>query len=158
MNQKRVAAAAFSLLTLLAGWSSAADKPNFSGSWKLDTEKSDYGRIQPPQNYERTITHHDPDLKIVTTQTGPQGPITIELSYTTDGKESVNKIRGTDVKITAHWDKEALLVESKRTVQGAELKQDEKWTLSPDGRTLTIVNHFNSSQGPIVITIVLVKQ
>ena len=46
------------------------------------------------------------------------------------------------------------LVESTR----GQLKQDERWTLSPDGRILTIVNHFNSSQGPMVLTIVLDKE
>jgi len=158
MKKERTAAIAFAILTCFPFFLSAAEKPNFSGTWKLDAEKSDYGRLQPPQKYERSITHNDPSLKIKTTQTGPQGPISTEMSYTTDGKESVNNIRGADVKITAHWDKETLLVESSRSVQGAELKQNEKWTLSPDGKVLTIVNHFNSSQGPMVLTIVLDKQ
>ena len=154
MKPKRTGPIAVILIAGLGVVASGADRPNFSGTWKLDTEKSDYGRIQPPQKLERVITHNDPSLKIKTTQTGPQGPITTELSYTTDGKESVNTIRGTEVKITAHWDKDALLVESTR----GQLKQDERWTLSPDGRILTIVNHFNSSQGPMVLTIVLDKE
>jgi hypothetical protein len=39
-----------------------------------------------------------------------------------------------------------------------EIAQRENWTLSADGRTLTIANHVETPQGAFDITIVLEKQ
>ena len=73
-------------------------------------------------------------LILSTTQTGPQGDVTSNLTYTTDGKESVNG----DSKGTAQWIGDKLMIESSREFQGTTLKQKEIWTLSGDGKTLTV--------------------
>lgn len=144
---------------LVATASLAAAKPNFSGDWTLNTEKSNFGPMPGPAKMTRKIAHTEPTLKLATTQVGPQGEVTSELSYTTDGKESVNKVRGSDVKSVAKWDGDALVVDSKREVPGmGEITQKENWSLSGDGKTLTINNHINTPQGEFDITIVFNKQ
>jgi hypothetical protein len=50
------------------------------------------------------------------------------------------------------------LIESKREVQGMEIVQRERWTLSADGQTITIANHVETPQGAFDISIVLEKQ
>ncbi|MEO7145477.1 MAG: hypothetical protein ABI165_18425, partial [Bryobacteraceae bacterium] len=55
-------------LALLAGPASAFATPNFSGDWKLNVSKSEYGRMPAPESMDRKITHDDPNLQIVTTQ------------------------------------------------------------------------------------------
>ena len=53
---------------------------------------------------------------------------------------------------------DALTVASKREVQGMEITQNENWTLSEDGKVLTIVNKINTPQGDFEITVVMDKQ
>src|SRR5215467_9844277 len=83
---------------------SAADKPNFTGKWKLVADKSDFGPMPPPEKLEQTVDHTDPDLKVSSMQAGQQGEMTAELKYTTDGKQSTNTIRGAEVKSVCKWD------------------------------------------------------
>jgi hypothetical protein len=149
---------AISTLALFAGsMLSAQDKPNFSGTWKMDGAKSDFGPMPAPDKLVRTITHKDPDVEIKTTQSGQQGEVTSELKYKTDGTESVNKLRGQDVKSVVKWEGEKLVVKSKREVQGMEISITETWTMT-EGKVLTITNAIETPQGSFEAKIVLDKQ
>ena len=91
----------------------------------------------------RTIHHKDPALSMSTYQKGAQGEVTTELKYSTDGKPSINgESRG-----TAIWQGDTLVIESSREAQGAKLSQKDQWTLSPDGKTLTISTHVSLPSG-----------
>jgi hypothetical protein len=136
----------------------SADKPNFSGTWKLNPAKSNYGPVPVPDKMERKIVHNDPTLKMTTTQSGPQGEITTDITYKTDGSESTNQIRGAEVKSIAKWDGDALTVSSKREIQGNEMQFNERWTLGEGGKVLTVVNKISGAQGDFEVTIVLEKQ
>jgi hypothetical protein len=48
-------------LTVFAGLSLA--KPNFTGQWKMDAGKSDFGQFPAPEKFERKITHNEPSLE-----------------------------------------------------------------------------------------------
>jgi hypothetical protein len=93
-----------------------------------------------------------------TAQLGQQREIVTDLAYTMDGAPCKNVIRGEEFTGTAQWEGDTLLIESKREVQGMEIIQRERWTLSADGQTLTIGNHIQTPQGAFDITIVLEKQ
>ncbi len=155
---RALAATTIACLATLALAAAPGPKPNFSGSWKVNLDKSDYGPMPKPQKWERTISHNDPVLKYTTVQTGPQGEITTETTYTTDGKECVNRYRGQDVKGSAKWDGDVLTIESKRSIQGTEISQEERWSLSPDGKTLTFENHLTTPQGELNVRVVADKQ
>ena len=47
----------------------AADKPDFSGKWKLNTEKSDFGPMPKPEKADYVIAHKDPELNVKSTAT-----------------------------------------------------------------------------------------
>jgi hypothetical protein len=49
----------------------AADKPDFSGTWKMDPDKSTFGPLPPPTSITSKIDHKDPDITVATTQVGP---------------------------------------------------------------------------------------
>ncbi len=111
MHVRRKFLAIGALMAFSAGFSQAwAAKPDFSGTWKLDASKSEFGPMPAPDKWERTITHQDPSLKYKTVQAGPQGEMTTDTSYTTDGKESMNNFRGQDVKGVAKWDGDVMTV------------------------------------------------
>jgi hypothetical protein len=143
-------------LTFLAAHAQAAT--NFSGEWKLNLAKSDYGPIQQfaPEFMIRTIKHDDPALHISTHQKGAQGEVTTELNYTTDGKPVENK--SANSKGTAKWDGDKLVVDSVRDLNGTELKNHDVWTLSADGKVMTVNSHLTAPQGEFDITFVFDKQ
>lgn len=135
------------LVALSVGTLLAQSKPNFSGEWKMVPAKSDYGMMPAPTTAVQKITHNDPELKVVNTQTGDQGTFTTESTYTTDGKECVNKGRMGDIKSTLKWDGNALVIDSKLDFQGTEVAITNRWTLSEDGKTLSMNMHFASGMG-----------
>jgi hypothetical protein len=143
---------------LLAAVSQLCAQPNFSGEWKMNAAKSNFAPLPQPDRLVRKIVQHDSHLKIKTTQFGQQREIVTDLAYTTDGAECKNIIRGQQFTGNARWDGDTLSIESKRTVQGMEIVQTERWTLSTDGRTMTIANNVETPQGAFDITIVLEKQ
>lgn len=145
---------AVAVLALASAWA----KPNFSGDWRLNAAKSDFGSVPAPEKMERKITHEDPSLKMITTQSGPQGEVTTELAYKTDGSPSTNKIRGREMTGVAQWEGDVLTISTKREVQGMEVTTDERWTLSPDGKTLTINTKAGTPNGEFKIKLVMDKQ
>jgi hypothetical protein len=156
MRKQYLLAAACTLVLSLAGAVQA--KPNFSGDWKLNSGKSDFGPMPGPEKMDRKITHEDPSFKFSTTQTSPQGETTTDMAYTTDGKPATNKTARGEVTGTAKWDGDVLTIGSKREFQGMEITQNERWTLGEDGKTLTITNKINTPQGDFEIKIVMDKQ
>lgn len=146
------------LLAAACGLALAQDKPNFSGEWKMNAEKSDYGTVPKPEKMTRKIEHVEPNLRIVSTQSGPRGETSAELKLTIDGKERVNKLGNVEVKTTIGWDGTVLCIDSKRPFQTGELVTQERWTLAGDGKTLTIRTHIAAPRGATDITLVLDKQ
>ncbi len=133
-------------------------KPNFSGNWKMNAEKSDFGMMPAPSSLDQKITHEEPSLKVATTWVGDYGDFTMDFSYTTDGKECVNTSQMGESKSTLKWDGDALLIDSKMDFQGTEVTISDKWVLSEDGKMMTVTRHFSSDQGEGDATIVLDKQ
>lgn len=135
-----------------------AAKPNFSGEWKLNISKSDFGQLPAPEKMLRSVKHADPNLEIKTQQSGPQGEVSSELKYTTDGKETTNTTRGGEVKGTCKWDGDVLVVESKRTIQNMEINQTDRWSLSADGKSMLVEATFKTPQGDLNLKIAFDKQ
>jgi hypothetical protein len=151
------------LLVAALGRSQAA--PNFSGDWKMNIVKSDFGRYPAiPELLTRTIRQNGVVLEYSTRQkgTGPEHKavdVTTELKYTTDGKVCANKVNGSDAKGTAKFQGGNLVIESTREIQDLRIASKEVWTLSEDGKVLTINNHVSiPQQGDFDIKLVLDKQ
>jgi len=158
MNNGRGVKAFWALLLATAWCFGAYAKPNFSGTWKLNLEKSEYGPMPAPTSMVDKIAHEDPSLKINRNQAGQQGELNYDLNFTTDGKESTNTIRGNSMKSTVSWEGETLVFDSKLSIQDNEITFKDKWTVSPDGKTITINRHAASAQGEIDQKLVMEKQ
>lgn len=120
-----------------------AAAPNFSGSWMLNITKSQYGQFPAPEVMLRTVRMEGGLLTMSTYQKGAQGEVTTELKYSTDGKPSVN---GANTG-TAAWYGDTLVIESAREMQGARLTQRDVWSLSADGKTLTVNSKLKLPNG-----------
>jgi hypothetical protein len=130
----------------------ADTKPDFSGEWKLNIDKSNFGPLPPPESETRTIEHVDPSFSIKQVRVGGgMGDFTTEMKYTTDGKESVNKIEtpngALEIKTTMNWEGKALIVKSKFNIQGMDMTSEGHWELSEDGKTLTMNDKLSTPQG-----------
>ena len=156
---KRLSLFLMVLAVLFAATSATAfAKPNFTGEWKLDADKSNFGPMPPPDKFNLSVKHTDPELEITTDQAGAQGEDKSTAKYKTDGSESVNQMRGMDVKSKASWDGDKLKIAAKLDVGGTEITLDQTWILSEDGKTLTNALKINSPQGEFEISYVMKKQ
>jgi hypothetical protein len=147
------------IIAALASIALAADKPNFSGDWKMNAAKSNFGPIPAPASYTRKVTHAEPSITIDNTQTGTAlGDQHDAQTYTTDGKQIAFSANGADVKSAVTWDGDALLINSKASVQGMDIIIKDKISLSDGGKTMTDAVHIGSEQGDIDLTLVFEKQ
>lgn len=135
----------------------AMAKTDFTGTWKIVLDKSDFGPMPPPEKVEQTVEQKENDFKVNMTQVGQQGEVKMELSYSTD-KATTNTFRNTPMKSTAKWDGEKLVVVSKLEFQGNEIVIQDTWSLSDEGKTLTMDRKLNTPQGDIEMKHVFAKQ
>jgi hypothetical protein len=141
---------------ILAGAAAAADKPDFSGEWKMNTAKSNFGALPPPTTIVRKITHAEPSLDIVEQQSGDMGTQVTTRKYTTDGKDMSFESGGAVVRGTAVWDGNTLILTS--IVDAISATFTDRMSVSEDRRTLTSAVHIASAQGDLDILVVFDKQ
>jgi len=137
--------------------SAAADKPDFSGNWKLNVEKSDFGPMPKPEKADYVISHKDPAMNVKQTAVTQMGEMTSDVKILTDGTEFTNTLRGQEVKGTAKWDGNILVVTQKLEIQGNTITFVQKWNLSEDGKSITQDVEISTPQGPITTKTVLDK-
>lgn len=147
------AAAVFSLC--LAG----AEKPNFSGVWKLNNAKSDFGPMPGgPDKFERTIDHKDPNLKMTTVQAFQGQERKNDVEYVIDGKEKTVETPMGAMQVTPVWKGDTLEITVKREIQGNQIKSVETWSLSEEGKVLTVKTDISTPQGEFALKFVMDKQ
>jgi hypothetical protein len=165
VNLLRITAKAVIALLSLLCLGLAADKPNFSGTWTLDKDKS----FSNPPGLEQTmtITHSGDRIKLEGKQKSARGELDLNESYTLDGKEteftppSPPNAKG---KRKAYWlpDNKRFLVEDEiksESPEGAVTQHiTRKWNLSTDGSTLTIDYYFDTPRGTFEAKRVFVKK
>ena len=136
----------------------AQQKPDFSGTWKLNVAKSEFGMLPGPTSRTDVITHKDPSLSDSVTLENAEGKQQYVANYTTDGKEAVNKIGPREIKSTLKWVGSNLAVSSKLVYNDADVTGESTWALSADGKTLTISVHYTSPMGETDQKLVFEKQ
>ena len=127
----------------------AQSKPDFSGTWTLDTTRSDapLGRGgrggRGGGTGPATIVQDAGSLKIT------RGEQT--LTYKLDGSESTNQVMGRggaqEVKSKARWDGAKLVIETTRDFQGMSITTKETRSLSSDGKEMTVETAATTPQG-----------
>lgn len=162
MNRKTFLLGLCAIAGFVIGAGQAQAKPNFSGEWKLNTGKSDFGPMPAPDKMVMKVDHKEPDMNVHTAQAGAQGEMEYDVKYTTDGKETKNTLKTPggemEAKSTAVWEGDALMITTKLDANGMEVLIKGKWTLSEDGKTLTNSAKFASPQGELEMTYVMEKQ
>lgn len=159
---------------------------DFSGVWNLDVSKSKLDERSRIESQTMTVSQIGNDLK-VTTETkrkeppadaaaagggagrsggrGFQSPIET-TTFTLDGKETTTQRetpRGSiPTKHTAMLDQGRVRISSSSTFTGQNgevtMTSKETWTMSDDGKTLTVERESNSPRGASASTMVFVKK
>jgi hypothetical protein len=132
----------------------AQSKPNVSGTWKMNAAKSKFER-GGPKAITIKLDHQDSTLREVVTITNDQGEQTLNFTYTLDGKESSQQLEGQQIKATAKWEGEFLIIEFKDD-RGFNFLR--KITVSGDGKTMTIDVKQSDPNGASNDTVILEKQ
>ena len=122
---------------------SAAKAPDFSGQWELNVAKSDFGPMAQqgaaPTKGSLTVTQSGAALKMAQSTSTPMGDQNSTQELTLDGQEhTMNGADGQPVTASAKVDGDALVVNSKLNRGGMDITLVSRWTLSPDGKTITV--------------------
>ncbi len=133
-------------------------KPDFTGDWKMDPAKSDWGFLPAPEVLDRKITHKDPKLDVATKQSGVRGESKTESKLTTDGVETTVNMNGRETKATAKWDGDVLVVEVKWTNAQGDFALIERWKLAEDGKSISIEAKVTLPAGDVPLKIHLDKR
>ncbi len=150
----------FSLTALTLGLTlvPAQAKSDFSGTWKGNATKSDFGPMPAPDSLTEKIAHEEPNIKINVAQVGGQGDMNYDMAYTTDGKEAVNTVGGNEFKTTLKWEGDDLVGDTKGSFDGNDFTTKDRWTLSDGGKTMTVTRHISTSMGEFDMKLVFDKQ
>jgi hypothetical protein len=150
----------------LATIASAQDHPNFAGTWKLNSSKSNVGDYGPSVRTD-VITQDGSKFtdKVISTTT--LGEANYTLSFTADGTKvnvdpnspAANMGNLTLIDITAAWDGATLVVTTDASYQGqVSVATKAGFVLSADGKTMTMTDHVSTSMGDFDTTFVFDKQ
>lgn len=145
-------------LLALTAVSVCAQKTDYSGTWKLDVAKSDFGAIPGPTSRTDVITHKDPTITNHVSLDGEQGKADYTVSYSTDGKEVTNTVGERVSKSTAKWEGANVVINTKLKFGDADVDIVSTWVVSADGKTLTVSAHINSTMGETDQKLVYEKQ
>jgi hypothetical protein len=121
-----------------------AAHPDFSGTWVLDAAKTVMnGQLGAPTSATYTIrVHGDSIITDRVAEAAETGTIKSHIVWGTDGKTWKNTVpvNGTDTEISSvlSWQEQTLVVKTTLTVQETPVEQLDQWTLSSDGKTLSM--------------------
>jgi hypothetical protein len=125
----------------------AAVRPNFSGYWKMDPKKSDFGGMGGPVSAEYVIRHVGSKLVFDYTQDGR----TSRVEIIPDADERVTESAGEIETLTrAYWSGPVLVIEARqrpRSPSTPAVKWTSRWSLSEDRQMLTIERHISTPVG-----------
>jgi hypothetical protein len=160
------------LAVLAAAGAGLAQSPDFSGEWKLDSARSELGEMAMMNpEISLSVRQEAGVLSLRRTVVVPERTMVKSARYTLDGKECLNAGESLkDLKGTAVLEKGRLVIRSEQegatmTIQGDNppqvdyFKYDsvEEWSLSADGKTLTLVQTGQLPDGPRRTTFVFAK-
>jgi hypothetical protein len=162
------------LALALGGLSFGADVADYSGQWKLSLSKSSAQEISPETLPDMTlvIKLDGLNLAIQKTSVTPRGERVDELKLTTDGKETLSAGQGIkDLKSVCRLENGKLFISSEKEgvmacmtagSDGAEPVSreyfrygcEEEYSLSADGKTMTVVQKLNMPDRTKTVTLV----
>ncbi len=137
----------------------ADSHPNFSGTWVMNAEKSDWGGVDVPDSMRYVIHHSGASLVLISTQDA----VTKRLARTTDGQERMTEEdEDSEIWTRVYWEGKTLVWEGRRKAKPARqidpVSWTSRWSLSDDGKVLTVQRQITVVQGTLKQTLVFDKK
>jgi hypothetical protein len=142
MRKQTIAAISLAVmltLSLVAG--QVAAKPDFSGVWNLDLQKSKL-QIPVPDSGVFNIDHKEPAFRLSRTFLKGGQSDTWSVDLTTDGKEVVQEEKTETFRGRLRWEGSDLVLDSTISIKDRTATNVVRYHLSADGRTLTATENF----------------
>ena len=143
-------------IVLGLGAGAAAAKADFSGTWVMDTGRSE--GVPPEMEQIMTVKQTGDTLDVETKVVTDQGDQTLAATYVLDGKEAPYTTKRMNAegkgRRTAKWTADGagfeIAEEEKLPSPNGEvtLNFTRKWAMLADGKTLTIELEVNGPNGP----------
>jgi len=165
--------ATMTMLLLGIGAGAAQAEPQFTGAWTLDRAQSQFPRhearsqpdpqAQPPQppDVKLVVDQHGTTLKVTRIVTTGTRERSMTDTYVTDGTDQTRRGYRGEVVTRAAFEGDRLVftrVHVKKSEAGDRtMSRQSVWTLSPDGRTLTIDTTMQGLHGDRAMKTVYVR-
>jgi pectate lyase len=146
---KKIALLVLVMVVAVAGLSFAQAKPDFSGKWapKVDAAAPPAG-ARGGGGGPMTLKQSATEL----TQERTMGENTMTTVYKLDGTESVNKTQRGESKSTTKFDGAKLVIKTTMEGPNGATETTATWSLSADGKELTIVSTTARGERTMVYT------
>lgn len=145
---KKIALLAVVMALAVAGLSFAQATPDFSGVWAPKAAAAPAGGRGGGMAGPITVKQTPTEL----TQERTMGGNTMTTVYKLDGTESVNKTPRGESKSTAKFDGAKLVIKTATEGPNGAMETTATWSLSADGKELTIVNTTQRGERTMVYT------
>jgi hypothetical protein len=143
VKSKLIAALLIVFMPSATGW--GQQKPDFSGTWKLNVDQSDYGDLQGPNSRTDTIVQHEDEITETVVAVQRHKDQTYVLRFSTNGHktvlppgEVVHIPPVTLEGISASWQRNTLVVIEWLKLDDIELPARYVYRLSADRSKLSM--------------------
>jgi hypothetical protein len=127
-----------------------SSRPDFSGVWELNFERSIL-RGPAPQRILMMIDHREPHLSQRIHYVDAGGAEQrVTFRYET-GAETTNSVGESIARTRARWEGLELVIESRLKTPERDFHFRDHWSLSDDGRTLTMAHRDDDLAGQITV-------
>ena len=131
--------------------------PDYSGAWKINLAKSDFAQMGPPDGWTRTIKQAGSVLELESAQEREGNVARWSVKFEIGGPDAKFQMGGGDALGSLKWDGNVLVMTTRRDTPQGEIKQNERWELSADGKTMTVHGKLSGSFGEMELKLVWEK-
>jgi hypothetical protein len=139
----------------------SAARSDFSGTWVLDTARTEKGQMVPTQMTLK-IAQTANGITVDRDQTNQMGQSTASLKYALDGTTSTNQLNfggnPVDISTVVSWEGPSPVLTSSMKFGDNDAHSVEKWSLGDGGKSLTIDRKVDVGGQSFSSKVVLVKQ
>jgi len=139
---KTLGIAAMGLLLTTALTAGDGTKPDFSGTWEFNPEKSRLEMTAPTKSVF-VIEHQDPSFKLTRTHTWGEKSDTLSFEVTTDGKEHYRKDGDHESWTRMTWMGEELVLDMKLAFRGEKGTNVVHYRLADGGETFIAAEWYH---------------
>lgn len=124
---------------------------DFTGMWKADLAKTKLIGSYPKEIVAK-IDHVEPRISVDMLFTPVEGaPHRIEFEGRTNGEQVENVVLGATWRSTIQWVGSELLIESYVSQKGRNFHFRDFWSLSDDGKVLTMIHRDDDLAGQMTV-------